>query len=187
MSACILPAHGTISARWSDPRPLSNPGEHVHGALDISAPVGTPIVAPQAGTVYRFCLLRPPAGGSWEWMIRDGPMPRPPWKDYAYDVYGAATVLDGADGVHLLCHSYLRQLMDATRGIVWNYQEQPADARWPVMLLHTFAWPQRVQQGEVIAAVGNAGYSTGAHVHWEIHRGWTLTPYAERPDPETLL
>ena len=36
----IIPVKGKITTDFYEPRPLSNPGEHVHGAVDIAAPVG---------------------------------------------------------------------------------------------------------------------------------------------------
>lgn len=185
------PAPGAITAGWSQPRPLSVPPEqrhHVHGAIDIAGGVGEPVLAPAAGVCYRVCIVRAQGGPGWAWPLREGDVRILPWQDYPYDVYGGITILDTQDGyVHLFCHTYMRQLQKLTRGLVWSYQEQPSDTRWPTMIWHTFAWPQTVEAGEVIAEIGNAGYSKGPHVHWEIHRGWTLTPYGDRPDPEELL
>ena len=187
----LWPCMGKVTAPWGQMRPLSVPEaerDHVHGAIDIGGAGIVPLLAPAACDVYRFCIVRPQTGGEWKWQLRDGALDRLPWGAYTYDVYGGVTVCDTHDGhVHLFCHSYLRQLHDATKGIVWSYQEQPEDSRWPVMLFHTFDWVERAEAGEVIGAVGNAGYSFGPHVHWEIHKGWTLTPHAERPDPEAFL
>lgn len=185
------PCAGQITARWAEMRPLSVPVEkrdHVHGAIDIGGAGIVPLFAPAACDVYRFVIVRPESGGSWKWQLREGELSRLPWGEYTYDIYGGVTVCDTYDGhVHLFCHSYMRQLQDATRGLLWSYEEQPSDARFPVMLWHTFGWAQRAEAGEVIGAVGNAGYSFGPHLHYEIHRGWVNTPYAERPNPEDHL
>jgi len=180
------PAPGKITSRWAELRPLSAPPaerDHVHGAVDIAGGVGEPILAPAGGPCYRMCIVRAPGGPGWAWPVREGDIRLLPWQDYPYDTYGGITILDTQDGyVHLFCHTYMRQLQKLTRGLLWSYQEQPSDTRWPTMIWHTFTWPQKV-----IAEIGNAGYSKGPHVHWEIHRGWTLTPYGDRPDPEELL
>ena len=182
------PAAGPITSPWGEMRPLSVPAaerDHVHGAVDIAGAVGDPLVAPVAGIVYRFAVYRAQGGPGWSWALREGMHRMLPWGEYTYDIYGGVTVVEGENGmVHLLAHSYMRQLQQETRGLVWSYQEQPSDTRWPTVVWHTFSWPQRVRRGEVVAEMGSAGYSMGPHVHWEIHTGWRLTPHGERPDPE---
>jgi len=185
----LRPIDAPVTCPWSQPRPLSVPPErrdHVHGACDYAAPVGTLFRAVCAGVVYRWCLLRPESGGSWQWPLRDSTVTFP-WGDYAYDVYGGVTILRGNDNrVHLYAHSYLRQVRAASFAVKWFDQESPGKARWPLVLWHTFGSPTWANAGDVIGQVGDAGYSEAPHLHYEVHNGWEWTPYGERPDPAVV-
>ena len=44
-----------------------------------------------------------------------------------------------------------------------------------------------LKPGDLIGYVGNAGYSTGPHVHWEIHHGWQIDYYGNRVNPANLI
>jgi murein DD-endopeptidase MepM/ murein hydrolase activator NlpD len=47
---------------------------------------------------------------------------------------------------------------------------------------------RRVKEGDILAPIGNAGLSTGAHVHWEIHhQAQRLDAYGERVNPQEYL
>jgi murein DD-endopeptidase MepM/ murein hydrolase activator NlpD len=48
--------------------------------------------------------------------------------------------------------------------------------------------PFAIKEGAPLCPVGNAGFSTGPHVHWEIHpSSEVLSSYTDRLDPEVLL
>jgi murein DD-endopeptidase MepM/ murein hydrolase activator NlpD len=66
------------------------------------------------------------------------------------------------------------------------YLEERAKTRWPSHILMTDE--VYVKQGERLAPLGNAGYTTGSHVHWEIHhQADMLDDYAKRIDPREYL
>jgi len=171
--------------RFATPRPLdAEIKTHVHGALDLSRiSEGTPIVAPEAGILYGF----------WLYIPQDRPVlftrrfSHPfPWNGHRADLYGGVLVLAARDRTHLLTHLYMNQLLEYTpieRG-AWAYVEEAENVRWPSFLWHSFLAGAYVGEGEMIGRVGNAGYSKGPHVHWEIHMGWRNTPHEERIDPE---
>jgi len=89
----------------------------MHQGIDIAAPIGTEILAPEAGVV----LESGPGGG-----------------------YGNVIYLQHENG-------------DVT---VYGHMSQ--------MFVEA---GQIVEGGEVIAEVGNEGYSTGPHLHFEVHVG----------------
>jgi hypothetical protein len=200
---------GEMTAGWAQPRPLYLVAEieklqragkqleadelrkqlHVHGAQDFRAVVDEDVLAAEEGPVYRFVILRPESGGMWQWPLKEGMLAGAfPFGAYPYDVYGAVTVLMGKSGlVHLYAHAYFAQVKRLTAGLEWSFQEQPADARFPVMIFHTFKWPEYARAGDVITKVGNAGFTEGVHLHYEIHNGWVWTPYDKRPNPAALF
>jgi len=107
----FLPVEGRFTScfcmRWG----------RMHQGIDIAAPTGTPIVAPDAGVV----LEAGPASG-----------------------YGNVIYLQHENG-------------DVT---VYGHMSE--------MLVEA---GQIVEGGEVIAEVGNEGFSTGPHLHFEVHVG----------------
>lgn len=183
----IYPVNGRITARFDQPRPLTaSIKTHVHGAVDIAAAVGTDIVAPENGDLYYFKAVRSAATVRWNEVEWNGA--RFPFQNYFYDLYGAVILLIGKSGLwHVITHSYWNQLYN--NGIVdkkdYTYQEQRADARFPIFCYHTLGKPLKVLRGAVIGAVGNAGYSTGAHAHIEIHDG-EFQKHKDRPNPEEV-
>jgi murein DD-endopeptidase MepM/ murein hydrolase activator NlpD len=107
----VLPLSGRLTScfcmRWGT----------MHQGLDIAAPTGTPIVAPEDGVV----LEAGPSGG-----------------------YGNVVYLQHANGDVTLYGHMSKVLVQAG---------------------------QIVLAGEVIAEVGSTGYSTGPHLHFEVHPG----------------
>lgn len=196
MNSYISPVEGLITSRFDEPRPLSNPGQHIHGALDISAEIGKEILAPVDGYVSYYIFIRSNKKQSWDERINvNSAGIHLPWANYPYDIYGGVIIIEERESelVHLICHSYFNQLFNllAQEKIIckddWQYQEETKNERFPMMIFHTFDNRIRVPKGGLIGFVGNAGYSTGAHIHWEIHNGWTWTFYNKRVNPESLL
>lgn len=108
---------------------------------------------------------------------------------YFYDTYGGVVVLLGESNLtHVFTHSYANQIYNHSPiHSTWKYTESRDDERWPVMVWHTFDDLIRVTEGQLIAAVGNAGFSTGAHTHYEIHRGREYREPLARTDPKEIF
>jgi len=182
----MRPNDGPVTTNFFEPRPLSKPideRDHIHGAIDIAAPVNAPIVAPEAGTVFAWAAYRPEPGMYWpeKPVINGSPLP---YANYFYDTYGAILILrgSGASHVHVIAHSYANQVVN--KGLFQGsyYYEEKADRRFPLHAIYTDR--HDVKEGSVIGYVGNAGYSTGSHIHWEIHHGWKWNRWEDRVNPE---
>jgi hypothetical protein len=187
----MIPVDGIVTSKFDEPRPLNvKKKTHVHGAIDIAAKIGTPIYAIEDGELFYFCSIRDShiedgARASWNKSEMFCP-----WANYFYDVFGGVIILKASSGnIHLFCHSYMNQLFNKALIPIsaWKYVEQEKDSRWPVMAFHTLDHSYDVNKGEMIGFVGNAGFSTGSHVHWEIHNGWKFTEHFGRKDPESFL
>lgn len=179
----MRPVSGFVSTDFTDPRPISNPGEHIHGAIDIAAPESEEIHAPEAGTVMAWCAYRIKPGTYWPDMplLNGNALP---YCNYFYDTYGGCLILrsDDRQRTHIITHSYANQLFN--KGLLQNAYtyEEKADIRFPFHAVYT-GWHD-VRVGAQIGFVGNAGYSTGPHIHWEIHHGWKWERWEERINPE---
>lgn len=189
------PTPGKITSCFHDPRPLSDPGKHVHGAIDIADPIGTPIKAPESGSA--FCYIGVRSDGCEYWpeipMIHGKLFP---WCNYFYDMYGGIIILLVFDDIelkiirtHVIAHSYGNQIFNQSifRMVPARnpWIEQTEDRRFPVH--GVFTDKLMVSEGDVIGFVGNAGYSTGAHVHWEIHHGYKYEKHKNRINPEEIF
>ena len=200
----IWPVNGKwkITTDFNEMRPLSLPPEkrwHKHGAIDIGAKIGTPLVAPEEGMLFFYKALRPNNTILWP----DGEEPvllmkeagSFPFANYFYDLYGSVIMLVGDERIHLFCHSYWNQLFIKYREeyekyyghkINWGYHEQAENHRFVIEATYTER-PLLAQAGDLIGYVGNAGFSTGPHVHWEIHPSYKNYDYDKRIDPADLF
>lgn len=111
-------------------------------------------------------------------------------RNYFYDMYGSVLLLMGESGLaHVFAHSYFNQVFN--KGLhgrsLFEYTEEPGKKRFPAIALHTLSSPHYVLAGDHIGYAGDAGFSSGPHIHYEIHRGREWIPWASRPRPEELF
>ncbi|MFP4378693.1 MAG: M23 family metallopeptidase [Spirochaetales bacterium] len=182
-----------LTAPFDQMRPLSVPESqrtHVHGAIDLAAPVGTPILATEAGMLYYFVAFRPTRNRELAELELDNEPFDFAGHPYFYDTYGALIVLLGESGkTHLFCHSFMNQLFnDPPVRVRWRYKESPAIERHPLTAFYTTnGYGRYVHEGDHIGDVGSAGYSTGPHVHYEMHSGRRWQPHGDRPNPAEYI
>lgn len=190
------PLHGTVTANFKQERPLKGRTEenaHIHGAVDIAAPIGRRIIAPEGGFLRVWLARRTPEGGYWPEAIYPfhigGGQSRNayfPFQNYFYDMYGGIIVLRNTTRTHVICHSYGDQLFDkgVFRETNIHWYEEKRKARFPMIAIYSSEI--EVQAGETIGFVGDAGYSTGPHIHWEIHNGYRWQEHENRIDPLSI-
>lgn len=182
---------GRFTAGYHQPRPLaSETPTHVHGAIDVAAPVGTPVLAPEAGRLHYFAAFREDRSRK----MGELDLSRFPFqflgRPYFYDTYGGVAILFGKSGwTHLFAHHFLNQLFNTPpHRMRWHYEESAHLERWPAIAFFTTNGAGHyVREGDTITYVGTAGYSTGPHIHYEIHRTGRWTPHDQRPNPEDIF
>ena len=172
------PGNFNISTPWDDPRPVSNPGKHVHGGIDIKTSIGSTIVAPEDGGLFLYFSIRKEGGLYWP----SGEMSDFPFRNYFYDMFGGIAILRGKSGLtHLFAHMYMNPMHNKTKHD-WVYIEQKKDTRFPIFCF--MAGEIKVKAGEKIGESGNSGFSSGPHIHYETHDGFRWQNWGDRPDPE---
>ena len=180
----MKPVDGRTTTDFFEPRPLSKPPEerdHNHGAVDIGAASGDPIHMPELGSVWHWAAFRIKPGDYWPTMPEiNGALN--PFCNYFYDTFGGCLIVESADGkrTHVITHCYIKQMFN---GEDRGYSiEQPGHLRFPIH--GTYSEKRTEFEGAVIGRVGNSGYSTGSHIHWEIHRGKRWNRWEDRINPE---
>ena len=145
--------------------------------------------APENGLLYILLFIRSNKQETWnEVQWRDGE--KFPFQNYFYDLYGSVILLVGhmTGYFHVFCHSWWNQLFNKNVVDKYSieYQEEKRVERFPIKSFHNLALPAHVNKGDLIGYLGNAGFSTGPHVHYEIHDN-KFQKYEERIDPEKLF
>jgi hypothetical protein len=169
---------GKITADFRDPRPLSNPGQHVHGALDIAGGDGI-VRSPCEGVARAYVFIR---SKDSSWAKQDKPQIEAiQLRDYWYDIYGGLIVIMEAKTgrMHVMTHFWSKALQE--RFGQFEVIESSANGRWPSFALVGEEF--KVAEGQALAPIGNAGFSTGPHLHWEVHPAGIVERHADRIDP----
>lgn len=175
-----FPGNTRITAGFDDPRPMSSPGKHKHGAIDIGTAEGSQIVAPEKGELFYYFGTRPHDSMYWP----QGEMKGFPYRNYFYDMYGALLILKGQSGItHIFTHIYMNQIFNK-ENCEWAYYEEKLSARFPLFCFKSNE--VIVYEGAKIGVTGNSGYSTAPHCHYELHKGFIWQDWADRPNPEKI-
>lgn len=151
------PTSSSISVGWT-----YSDGDY-HGATDFKVAVGTPVYATAAGTVIK--VSRYECGGSHRSDAKE------PLCDKGENC--PAKIAWAADGTY---GNYIT--IDHGNNVYSVYAHLQAGS-------YTVSVGQWVEQGQIIAYSGNAGNSTGPHLHFEIRMGGNKSSY--RVDPQAYL
>lgn len=112
-------------------------GGAVHGAIDFAVPAGTPVLAPDDGTVVH---------ADWAWNLPGGPND---WASRWYLIKPASGDTKGGGGIITTLRNDL--------GSIW-YAAHLSDNNMVKV-------GQRVKAGDVIGLSGSTGIATGDHLH----------------------
>lgn len=186
--------NGTITADFDQRRPLSVPEEdrsYNHDATDFGLiPRGTDIYAPESGTMFCWTAYRKEGDERWPELpvVHGKPFT---FANYFYDIYGGIIVLQvhldhNVIRTHIIAHTYANQIYNHLfKGEYSPTIEEKKDNRFAIHGQYTKKI--EVKAGDKIGEVGNAGYSTGPHIHWEIHPGNRRYNHGERLNPEDYI
>jgi hypothetical protein len=174
----------TVSAPWEQPRPLGSKNPtHVHGAIDLAVPTGSEIYAPESGLLYYHWQVRtkPDMTSDWYWDDRR-------WyafSNYFFDVWGGLLILEAYTGrTHVFAHIEGDCIFGELGRRASDIEYRDAEG---VHFISNLAHPVMTLEGDRIGRSGNAGFSTGPHIHWEIHNKRVWTPHENRVDPAKLF
>lgn len=159
---------------------------HKHGAWDLAVPISTPIYAPEVGILHYFFQVRTGnikhhniywADGRWY-----------AFSNYFYDSYGALAVLETHDHLtFVFAHIYAKNIIAMTEEqMICLTVDELKTVDGMILAFHNRDKPLGIDKGDIIAYSGNAGYSTGPHIHMELHKGRSWIPHRDRPDPKDI-
>lgn len=153
---------------------------HPHGAWDCTCSIETPILAPEDGKLGAYVAYRPRDS----MYFKQGtfhPRAYRAFRNYFYDTFGLIYIVWGiSELVHLFAHSF-----NSPNDHHWTVVEEHPAQRSRRPLLSYQAQPRTIREKQIIGVVGNAGWSTDPHLHYEIHKSpWQTWIY--RPNPADI-
>lgn len=170
-----------ITAPFNEMRPIENPTKHIHGAIDIAVPIGTKIQAPEDGLIYyHFNYSKNNKARNIYWYDKT-------WyafSNYFYSIFGGLIILEGISGyTHVFAHIEGKTINDMLNN-ERRQRKYYEDANGFAFI--NLEDPNLVIAMDVIGFSGNAGKSTGPHIHYEIHEHRKWIPHKDRPNPEKI-
>lgn len=188
-STYVFPVEGgQVTAGYYDPRPYSKPPEkrdRFHKGWDIASDAERPeILAPETGKLYFHMIVRAPND-----YMGDQFWPNSRWyafSNFYFDTYGCLTLLHGDSGRwYVFAHQDPDTMFSLVRdyGIMKSWTREGDGYNRYVRAYLTLDMPVGVSEGDPVGHIGNSGYSTGSHLHMQIHKNRS---YQSRIDPAEL-